>query len=245
MEVRSKNFPNFCLFMTGMGIIAVTTNVKVAGTDARVLSESDTLHLSCGVKGCDANCCTNSAPIILNPHEIALICRETGMSYEDLLDTVDTGRAKGFPLVMLPRDPACHFFSGRGCRIYHARPLACRLYPLGRVFDHGQSHLVLPELNVCSGFSSSSGHTVADYLRDQDTALHMDMADRWIEFVSEIEKMPLPDKPVTSVAFHMLVYSPDTPPSALPADPDAALEDRFLLRLATARELLPRFLRLA
>ena len=227
-----------------MGNSAVITTVKVAGTDAKVLSESDTLHLSCGVNGCDANCCTKSAPIVLNPYEISLICRETGMSYEDLLDVVDTGRAKGFPLVMLPRDPACHFFTGKGCRIYRSRPLACRLYPLGRVFDHGKSHIVLPELNICSGLSSSSGYTVADYLRNQDTALYMGMADRWIEFVSEIEKMPLPDKPVTSVAFHMLVYSPDTPPSTATADPDATLEDRFLLRLATARELLPRFLRL-
>jgi Fe-S-cluster containining protein len=220
----------------------VITTVKVAGTDAKVLSESDTLHLSCGVNGCDANCCTKSAPIVLNPYEISLICRETGMSYEDLLDMVDTGRAKGFPLVILPRDPACHFFTGKGCSIYRARPLACRLYPLGRVFERGASHIVLPELNVCSGMSSSSGYTVVDYLRDQDAALHIEMADRWIEFVSEIEQMPLPDKPVTSVAFHMLVYSPDTPPSALPADASTA-EDRFILRLATAREQLPRFLR--
>jgi Fe-S-cluster containining protein len=222
----------------------VTPTVKIAGQDARVLSESDTLSLSCGVNGCDSNCCTKSAPIVLNPYELALICREACMSYEDLLDVVDTGRAKGFPLVMLPRDPACHFFSGRGCRIYRARPLACRLYPLGRVFDHGKSHIVLPELNVCSGLSSSSGSTVSDYLRDHDAELHIEMADRWIEFVSEIEKMPLSDKPVTSVAFHMLVYSPDTPPSALPADA-ATPEDRFLLRLATAGEQLPRFLRLA
>ena len=53
--------------------------------------------------GCDSNCCKASAPIVLNPYEIALICRESTMSYEDLLDIVDTDRANGFPLVMLPR----------------------------------------------------------------------------------------------------------------------------------------------
>src|SRR5512135_118691 len=119
-------------------------SLKIAGANAAVLSETDHLQLSCGSAGCSANCCTKSAPIVLNPYEIALICREAGMSYEDLLDVVDTGRAKSFPLVMLPRDPACYFFSSRGCRIYRARPLACRLYPLGRVFDHGKSHIVLP-----------------------------------------------------------------------------------------------------
>jgi Fe-S-cluster containining protein len=225
-----------------MSIDKLALTVKVAGADARVLSESELLQLSCGVNGCSSNCCTKSAPIILNPYEIALICRELNMSYEDLLDIVDTDRARGFPLVMLPRDPACHFWTGKGCRIYQARPLACRLYPLGRVYDHGKSQLVLPELNVCTGLSTRSSKTVADYLRDQDTAVHIAMADCWIEFVNDMEKLPLPDKPVTSVAFHMLVYSPDTPPSPEQSGTTLCEEDRFFLRLKTALTQLPRFL---
>jgi len=217
-------------------------SIKIAGADAAILTETDLLQLSCGAAGCNANCCTKSAPVILNPHEIALICRESGMSYEDLLDIVDTDRAKGFPLVMLPRDPACHFWTARGCSIYSARPLACRLYPLGRVFDHGKSHIVHPELNVCSGLASAPAMTVGDYLKSQDVDMHVRMADHWIEFVSAVEQLPLPDAPVTSVAFHMLVYSPDTPPALGRTDPDLSLEDGFLLRLTTAREQLPRFL---
>jgi len=217
-------------------------SVKIAGMDAKVLKDTDPLQLSCGIHGCTSNCCTKSAPIILNPYEIALICRESRLSYEDLLDIVETDRAKGFPLVMLPRDPACHFWTGRGCRIYQARPLACRLFPLGRVFDHGRSHIVLPQLNVCSGLVFSSTKTVADYLREQDASTSIRMADRWIEFVNEIELQPLPDKPVTSIAFHMLVYSPDTPPAVDTIDPMLDLEGRYLLRLATARKQLPSFL---
>jgi Fe-S-cluster containining protein len=217
-------------------------SVKIAGADARVLSLDDPLQLSCGVNGCSSNCCTKSAPVVLNPYEIALICRESRMSYEDLLDIVDTDRAKGFPLVMLPRDPECHFWTGKGCRIYAGRPLACRLYPLGRVFENGASHIVQPELNVCPGLAPSPAQSVADYLGEQDTALQMQMADRWIEFVNEIEQMPLPDKPVTSIAFHMLVYSPDTPPSTGQVGVSVSLEERFLMRMATAREQLPRFI---
>ncbi len=219
-------------------------SLKIAGADAAVLVESDLVQLSCGSAGCSANCCTKSAPIVLNPYEIALICRESGTSYEDLLDIVETDRAKGFPLVMLPRDPACHFWSGKGCSIYRSRPLACRLYPLGRVFDHGASHIVHPELNVCGGLASAPARTVGEYLKSQDVALQIRMADRWIEFVSDIERSPLPDAPVTSIAFHMLVYSPDTPPSEGPVDPSLSLEDHFLLRLATAQKQLPRFLRI-
>jgi Fe-S-cluster containining protein len=218
------------------------TSIRVAGTDAAVLAESDLLQLSCGSDGCSANCCTKSAPIVLNPYEIALMCRESGMSYEDLLDLVETDRAKGFPLVMLPRDPSCHFWTAKGCRIYQARPLACRLYPLGRVFDNGQSHIVQPELNICSGLAPSPARTVGDYLASQDVDIQIQMADSWIEFVSAMELLPLPDKPVTSVAFHMLVYSPDTPPAVGHPELSSSLEDRFILRLATAREQLPRFL---
>jgi Fe-S-cluster containining protein len=218
------------------------TSIKIAGSDAAVMSDSDLLQLSCGSGGCSANCCTKSAPIVLNPYEIALICRESGMSYEDLLDIVETERAKAFPLVMLPRDPACYFFGAAGCRIYRARPLACRLYPLGRVFDHGRSHIVRPELNVCSGLASSPAGTVGNYLAGQDVDTQIRMADYWIEFVSDMERLPLPDTPVTSVAFHMLVYSPDTPPARGHVGAELSPEDRFLLRLTTARGQLPRFL---
>ncbi len=224
--------------MTGKTI----KTVRIAGTDTRILSESDLIQLSCGVNGCSSNCCTKSAPIVLNPYEIALICRESNMSYEDLLDIVDTDRAKGFPLVMLPRDPHCHFWTGKGCRIYQGRPLACRLYPLGRVFDQGESHLVLPELNICSGLSLSPVNTVVEYLHYQNTAALIQMADRWIEFVSDIEQKPLPDAPVTSVAFHMLVYSPDTPPAVGHSDDTLSLEERFILRLDTAKNQIPRYL---
>ncbi len=69
------------------------------------------------------------------------------------------------------------------------------------------------------------------------------MADHWIEFVNEIELLPLQDKPVTSVAFHLLVYSPDTPPAPGDSDSSTSPEARFLLRLSTAKEQLSRFLR--
>jgi Fe-S-cluster containining protein len=220
----------------------IATSLRVAGADAAVLSESDLLQLSCGTGGCSSNCCRASAPIILNPYEIALVCRESGMTYEDLLDIVETGRANGFPLVMLPRDPACHFWTEAGCRIYRARPLACRLFPLGRVFDNGRSHIVLPGGNVCAGLVPSPMKTVGAYLQDQETRTHIEMADRWIEFVTEMERSPLPDKPVTSIAFHLLVYSPDTPPALENSDTITSPEERFSLRLTSARKQLPRFL---
>lgn len=205
---------------------------------------TDPVALSCGIEGCPANCCTHGPPIVLNPYELSLICGASGISYEDLLDIVETERAGGFPLVMLRRDPACHFWSGKGCRIYTVRPLACRLFPLGRVFESGRSHIVLPDRNACSGLVPTTSRTLDEYLREQGTETHIAMADQWIEFVSEMESLGLPDTPVTSVAFHMLVYSPDTPPTDAGAVPPQTPEERFVMRLATARRKLPQFLKL-
>jgi Fe-S-cluster containining protein len=217
--------------------------IRIAGSDVVPLKDSYFVQLTCGTDGCPSNCCTNGPPIVLNPYEIARICAAGGMSYEDLLDIVETDRVNGFPLVMLPRDPACHFRGEQGCRIYAARPLACRLFPLGRVFDGGRSHIVLPDRNRCTGLLSSPERTLADYLREQDAGDFIEMADRWIEFVTEIEEQAFPDTPVTSVAFHMLVYSPDTPPTDADGNHPVAVGERFLLRLATARRKLPQFLK--
>ena len=219
------------------------TTVRIAGCDAVPLGGSDPVQLACGTAGCSANCCANGPYIVLNPYEISLICRAAGMSYEDLLDVVETDRVNGFPLVLLPRDPACHFWTARGCRIYEARPLACRLFPLGRVFENGRSHIVLPDRNICSGLLPAPSRILDDYLREQVTETQIGMADRWIEFVTDVERLNFPDKPVTSVAFHMLVYSPDTPPSADGIPPPSTPEETFLLRLATARRKLPLFLK--
>jgi Fe-S-cluster containining protein len=218
--------------------------ITIAGGESVPLQGTDPVALSCGIEGCSSNCCKNGPPIVLNPYEIDLICRASGTSYEDLLDIVETGRAEGFPLVMLPRDPACPFWSGKGCRIYEARPLACRLFPLGRVYEHGTSHIVLPERNACSGLVQSASRTLDDYLREQAAGTPIAMADHWIAFVSDMESLVLPDAPVTSVVFHMLVYSPDTPPDDGGSPVPGSAEDRFLLRLATARRKVPQFLRI-
>ncbi|MDA8098971.1 MAG: YkgJ family cysteine cluster protein [Nitrospiraceae bacterium] len=222
---------------------SIRKTIRIAGSDAESLCPGDPVQLSCGTEGCPSNCCKNGPHIILNPYEIARICTASGMSYEDLLDIVETDRANGFPLVMLPRDPFCHFWTDAGCRIYDSRPLACRLFPLGRVFEDGASHFVLPDRNICTGLAASPERTLEQYLAEQDTACLIAMADRWIEFVTEMEHAGLPDKPVTSVAFHMLVYSPDTPPSDDSGRTFSSSEERFLVRLETARRKLPRFLR--
>lgn len=219
-------------------------SVRVAGADLLPLAASDRLAVACGPGGCPSTCCKNGPPVVLNPYEIARICAADGISYEDLLDIVETERSDGFPLVLLLRDPVCHFWTETGCSVYEGRPLACRLFPLGRVFESGASHLVLPDQNRCSGLMPDPTGTVAGYLQDQDTGTFMAMADEWIEFVSDMERLPLPDRAVTSVAFHVLVYDPEAPTGGGADAAPLSIEQRFLRRLESARQQLPRFLRI-
>jgi len=229
--------------LNGMSEPKEKLTIRIAGSDAAPLSGSDPVQLTCGTAGCSSNCCKNGPHIILNPYEIDRICKASGMSYEDLLDIVETDRVNGFPLVMLPRDPACHFWTDRGCRIHEARPLACRLFPLGRVFEDGHSYIVLPDRNQCTGLVAAPEQTLDEYLCEQDTDAQIRMADVWIAFVTDMEGFHFPDKSVTSVAFHLLVYSPDTPPSSGTAPVPGTPEERFLLRMETARRKLPEFLK--
>ncbi len=242
MHTISPSLPEGDFVSHAMQKAPARKTIRIAGCDAVPFADSDQVGLTCGTEGCPSNCCKNGPHIVLNPYEIALIRAAAGTPYEDLLDILETDRANGFPLVMLPRDPQCPFWTESGCRVYAARPLACRLFPLGRVFEDGRSHIVLPERNICAGLATSPARTLADYLREQETKTQIEMADRWIDFVTEMEKLGLPDRPVTSVAFHMLVYSPDTPPSDDAAQMPSSHEERFLLRIATARRKVPRLL---
>lgn len=216
--------------------------IPIAGECVSPLAGTEPFHLSCDKDGCVNNCCTNSAPVVLNPYEIEMICGAAGLAYDDLLDIVETGRLNGFPMIMLPRDPACRFWTGTGCGIYSARPLACRLFPLGRVFHEGRSHIILPTRNICIGVSGQAAGSITEYLARQDVDIYMEMADEWIGFVSEIERLGLPDRPVTSAAFHLLVYSPDAPLPPGYEGKEFLTEERFVLRLDNARRELPRFL---
>lgn len=220
----------------------LSPSIIVAGEEVRILAGDDHFSVACSSSGCRDNCCTKSAPVVLNPYEIARICSASGLSYEDLLDVLDTGRDRGFPIVMLPRDPACLFWSDDGCRIYDARPLACRLFPLGRVFHQGRSYIVLPPRNLCSAVMSNPRKTVADYIMEQGAEPFIAMADRWIEFVLRMEGLSLPDRPITSVAFHLLVYSPDAVAASLIPGRGLETVDGFSQRLSNAEMEIRRFI---
>lgn len=67
-----------------------------------------------------------------------------------------------------------------GCAVHKARPLVCRLYPLGRAVDpEGEERFaVFPKQDGCEAEFGTDG-TVADFLRSQGVAPYIEWSDRY------------------------------------------------------------------
>lgn len=75
----------------------------------------------------------------------------------------------------------CVFVSPEGgCRVHPARPLVCRLYPLGRAVDPAgeERFAVFPREEGCEAEFGTDG-TIAAFLESQDVAPYIAWADRY------------------------------------------------------------------
>lgn len=69
---------------------------------------------------------------------------------------------------------------GGGCRVHPARPLVCRLYPLGRAVDGAgeERFAVFPKQEGCEAEFGTDG-TVADFIEPQGVAPYFEWSDRY------------------------------------------------------------------
>nr|WP_295785258.1 YkgJ family cysteine cluster protein [Rhodoferax sp.] len=90
------------------------------------LDRSSPYSYDCG--GC-GSCCRDKL-IQVNPYEVALLAAQLGLTTTECI----TQHLDGIYLRRKP-DGRCTFFNEQGCSVHPARPLVCRLYPLGRAVD--------------------------------------------------------------------------------------------------------------
>jgi Fe-S-cluster containining protein len=123
------------------------------------------------------NRCCHDKIIPINPYEIARLASLLGISSTDFRERhTETGGA-----TLARRDVAsCVFLGPNGCTVHSARPLACRLYPLGRHLapDGSETYAELVPHPESEGVYATDG-TVADFLRGQDIARHIAATDRY------------------------------------------------------------------
>jgi uncharacterized protein len=144
------------------------------------LAADDRLPLTCTRLG---TCC-HGHRILLCPWEIAWLAHGMGISARTLRDTrmTDGGtrlRADGAVGLHGPaahRVPACTLYDATlGCRAHAQRPLACRLYPLGRQRHDGTIRYyhpgtVMPCRELCPSVVDLPERGVGEYLAGQDIA---------------------------------------------------------------------------
>ena len=111
-------------------------------SDGRFYTASDMVKadtMDCA--GCSSCCRTMTDTIFLDPWDIFMMRRATGLTFEQLMEErISLSVADGLvtPVMGMREDGACTFLTGEDrCSIHPDRPGFCRLFPLGRYYEGG------------------------------------------------------------------------------------------------------------
>jgi len=132
-------------------------------------------------RGC-SRCCPHKY-IQVNPYEVAQLARFLGLSTTRFLAGYTERDG-----AILKRDDAdaCIFLSEKGCRVHPARPLVCRLYPLGRrVAADGSEEWVQTVPHPESEGEFHGNGSIADFIAAQGAEPYMRAADDYAEWVRQ------------------------------------------------------------
>lgn len=121
--------------------------------------------------------CCNRYIIRVNPYEVLRLAQYLGLSASQFLKKYVTPETA----LIHKQDDSCIFLGPEGCAVHEARPLVCRLYPLGRHLsgsDEERFFRMVPHPET-KGVYGNEG-CVADYLASQGAFPFMDAADRYM-----------------------------------------------------------------
>ncbi|MHB8056104.1 MAG: YkgJ family cysteine cluster protein [Candidatus Aminicenantales bacterium] len=109
--------------------------------------------------------CCNNKRIVPSPAERSRLAAYLGIPDENFAEEyleADSGELR------LTRDGDCVFLGPDGCRVHPARPLVCRLFPLGLLRDEAgkEAFGIMPLHPDCLGLLSTDG-TVGEDLKTQ------------------------------------------------------------------------------
>ena len=184
-----------------------------------------------------SRCCTGKR-IPLNPYEVARLAQKLGTSTTATLTRFTTN---GGSLLAVRDDTSCVFSELGGCTVHSARPLACRLYPLGRRVGPDEEEYfaeVVPEPS-CTGRHGGPG-TIEDYLREQGADVYIAMADRYRSVLEKLVRTLLsrPDASECCISANDLLDRAPLPEDESLLDVDAVVARRCeVLGVAVPSEL--------
>lgn len=153
-----------------------------------LLKLSDSLPLTCSRAGI----CCHQKMVRLNPWEVASLAHYLQMSTPDFVQayTVEQGTRIRF-------ENACSLYNAQsGCLAHPGRPLACRLYPLGRIRQAQDVRWMyrgtqFPCLAGCPEVQLLPHMTVEEYLCDQGSESFQEAQDAYLEIMQDLGEWAL------------------------------------------------------
>jgi Fe-S-cluster containining protein len=166
------------------------------------LDIESTLPLTCSRSG---TCCFGKV-VMLNPWELLCFSKEkkiTPKAFRDLYCEFGGIRLRFNGKSDSKGQQACsQYVDGFGCSVHLGRPLACRLYPLGRQIQNNESHYIFqgeqfPCLTDCAEVLDLPQMSVVEYLKGQEAEQFEKAQDEYLSIMQNI----------ADIAFELLIDS--------------------------------------
>ncbi|SDX99091.1 hypothetical protein SAMN05444411_11367 [Lutibacter oricola] len=166
------------------------------------LSTQSILPLTCSRSG---TCCFGKA-VMLNPWELLNFSKEKNISpreFRDLYCEFGGIRLRFDGKPDKKGQKACsQYIDGAGCSVHLGRPLACRLYPLGRQIQFNKAEYIyhgdkFPCLNDCAEVLELPKFSVGEYLKGQQVEQFEKAQDEYLKVMQNI----------ADIAFELLLDS--------------------------------------
>ena len=155
------------------------------------LSIQDKLPLTCSRRG---TCCHGNL-VMLNPWELMCLAHEkkiTPREFRDLYCEYGGIRLRFDGAAGWREKRACSQYIGDfGCSVHLGRPLACRLFPLGRQIQNDEVHYMyqgteFPCLEGCPEVTGLPYLNVGEYLQGQETERFEKAQDEYLDVMQNL-----------------------------------------------------------
>jgi Fe-S-cluster containining protein len=155
--------------------------------------------------------CCDETIIQLAPYDIKNICNALKITTKEFHEKYSMFRPfDQIPRCYLRNRPKCPFKENKNCTIYLNRPLRCRLFPLGRVYENNEVFIVLPE-EKCMGFNTGKKQKISEWLEGQSVFnLDKESAD-WNNFLIKLKDNPIIKKEGFKEMFKEVFYNFNDP----------------------------------
>jgi Fe-S-cluster containining protein len=155
------------------------------------LSTQSILPLTCSRTG---TCCHGKI-VLLNPWELVCLAKEkktTPREFRDRYCEFGGIRLRFNGKIGWKEQPACSLYTDNfGCSVHLGRPLACRLYPLGRQIQSNEVNYIFkgdafPCLEGCPEVLELPQLSVGEYLKGQISDKFEQAQDEYLELMQDI-----------------------------------------------------------